>query len=196
MHIVDPPLAPDHDRQPGRKGRFFVQGAVHFMAVAAVEQFEIAVDRIRDARGLGRPRIGGIGVAEAAFAAFGPDRPGYRGDESAQYFGFAQQGLMPQVQFGEFPAQSAQRTNPDNGLAADGAAHGLDGMSGGCRQIEQKTLPGVAQGVDRMIDLQRRFRRQPGTECKDALRPMLLGFLRHQQRRVAADLRAIIARCP
>src|SRR5260370_16707355 len=41
MHVVDAPFAPDDDRQPGRKGGFFVQGAVHFMAAAPVEHFEI-----------------------------------------------------------------------------------------------------------------------------------------------------------
>ena len=43
-----------------------------------------------------------------------------------------------------------------------------------------------------MIHLQRRLRRQPGSECEDALR-RLLAILRHQQRNIAADLRTIVA---
>ena len=128
----------------------------------------------------------------ACFAQIGQ---GAAGSETAQYLGFFQQRLVAQVDFGEFPAQSAEFANPYNGLAADGAAHGLERVSVRRREIEQKTLAGVAQRVDRMVHLQRRFRRQPGTEGQDALRWMLLG-VRHQQRGVAADLRAIVAGRP
>ena len=44
-----------------------------------------------------------------------------------------------------------------------------------------------------MVHLQRRFRRQPGSEGEQALR---LRLLRHQQRNVAGDFRAIVARRP
>ena len=174
MHIVDAPLAADHDRQPRGEGRGVVQRAVHVAAVGAVEQFEVAIDRIRDADGLGRPRIGGIGVAETALGALGPDRPGRGGGETAQHFGFFQQRLVAQVGFGEFPAQPAEFANPDNGLAADGAAHRLEGVAVRGGEIEQKALAGLAQRVDRVIHLQRRFRRQPGSEGENALRLMLL----------------------
>ena len=120
--------------------------------------------------GLGRPRIGGIGVAETALGALGPDRPRRRGGEAAQHLGFFQQRLVPEVHFGQFPAQSAEFANPHNGLAADGAAHGLDGVSIRGGEIEQKALAGLAQRVDRVIHLQRRFRRQPGSEGENALR--------------------------
>src|SRR6266852_6759791 len=103
---------------------------------------------------------------------------------------------MPEVGFSQFPAQSREFANPYNGLAADGAAHGLDGASIRACEIEQKTLAMLAQRVDRMIHLQRRLRRQPGSEGKDALRLVVLGFLRHQKRSVAADLRAIVACSP
>ena len=196
MHVVDAPLAADHDRQPRGEGRCVVQRAVHIAAVGAVEQFKVAIDRIRDAGGLGRPRIGGIGVAEAALGALGPDRPGRRGGETAQHLGFFQQRLVPEVGFGQFPAQSAEFANPHDGLAADGAAHGLEGVSVRGGEVEQKALAGLAQRIDRMIHLQRRFRRQPGSEGEDALRLILRGILRHQQRDVAADLRAIVAGRP
>ncbi len=196
MHIVDAPLAAGHDRQPrGERGRA-IQGAVHIAAVAAVEQFKVAIDCIRDANGLGRSRIGGIGVAETAFGVFGPDRPGRRGCETAQHLGFFEQRLVPAVGFSQLPAQSADFANPHNGLAADGAAHGLDRVSIRGREIEQKTLAGLAQCVDRMIHLQRRLRRQPGPEGKDALRLILRELLRHQKRSVTADLRAIVACSP
>jgi len=107
MHIVDAPLAADHDRQPRGERHRATQGAVHIAAVAAVEQFKAAIDCIRNANGLGRSRIGGIGVAEAAFGAFGPDRPGHRGCEAAQHFGFLEQRLVSAVGFSQFPAQSA-----------------------------------------------------------------------------------------
>src|SRR6202022_4211280 len=154
------------------------------------------IDRIRDAHGLGRSRIGGIGVAETAFGAFGPDRPGRGGYETAQHLGFFQQRLVAEVGFGEFLAQTAEFANPYNGLAADGAAHGLDGASIRGREIEQKTLAGLAQRVDRMIHLQRWLRRQPGSEGKDALRLILLRLLRPQKGSVAADLRAIVTCSP
>ena len=63
-------------------------------------------------------------------------------------------------------------------------------------QIEQEAFAGLAQRVDRVIHLQRRLRRQPGSERENALRLMLLRILRHQQRDVAADLRAVVARRP
>ena len=196
MDIVDAPLAADHDRQPRGEGRRAVQCAVHIAAVAAVEQFEVAIDRIRDAAGFGGARIGGIGVAETAVGALGPDRPGCGGGEAAQHFGFFRQRLVPQIGFRQFPAQPGEFANPYNGLAADGAPHGFDGMSVRGGEIEQKTFAGLAQRVDRMVHLQRRFRRQPGSEGEDALRRLLLGVLRHQQRGVAADLRAVVARRP
>ena len=83
-HIVDAPLAADHDRQSRAEGRSALQRPLHVAAVAAVEQFEVAIDRIRDAGGLGRPRIGGVGVAEAALGVPGPDRPGGGRGEAAQ----------------------------------------------------------------------------------------------------------------
>ena len=99
---------------------------------------------------------------------------------------------MPEVGLGQFPAQPGKFANPHDGLAADGATHGLDGVSMRRGQIEQEALAGLAQGVDRMIHLQRRLRRQPGSERQDALRR----FLRHQQRGIAADLRTIVAGGP
>ena len=173
MHVVEAPLAADHDRQPRGKGGRFIQRAVHVAAAAAVEQFEVAVDRIGDVDRLGRPGIGGVGVARPPLARLGPDRPGRRGGETAQHLGLLQQRLVAEVGLGQFAAQAAEFANPYNGLAADGAAHGLDGVSIRGGQIEQKTLAGLAQRVDRVVHLQRRFRRQPGSEGQDALRRML-----------------------
>ncbi len=62
--------------------------------------------------------------------------------------------------------------------------------------MEQKSLAMLAERVDGMIHLQRRFRRQPGSESEDALRLKLLGLLRHQKRGIAGDLRTIIAGRP
>ena len=108
------------------KVRAVVQRALHFVAVGAVEQFEVALDCIRGAGGLGRPRIGGVDVAEPALGALGPDRPRRGGGEAAQHFGFFQQRLVPQVRLGQFAAQSAEFADPHDGLAADGAAHRLE----------------------------------------------------------------------
>ena len=63
-------------------------------------------------------------------------------------------------------------------------------------RLSRKPSPMLAQGVDRMIHLQRRLRRQPGSEGKDALRRMVLGLLRHQQRNVAGDFRTVVAGRP
>ena len=84
---------------------------------------------------------------------------------------------MPKDGFGQFLAQAGEFANPDDGLAADGAAHGLDGVSIRGREIEQKSLAMLAQRVDGVIHLQRRFRRQPGSEGKDALRLILLAAI-------------------
>ncbi len=196
MHVVDTPLAADHDRQPRGEGRIVVHRPAQFVALVAFEQFEVAMDRVRDTGGLGGFRIGGIGVAKVALGAFGPDRPRCRRREVAQQFGLFQQRLVAKVGFRQFPAQAAEVANPHNGLAADSPAHGLDEASIRGRQVEHETLAMLAQRIDRMIHLQCRLRRQPGSEGEDALRLGLLGFLRHQKRGVARDLRAVVARRP
>ena len=48
-----------------RRPALSLQRALHLAAVAAVEQFEVAVDGVRDAGGFGCPRIGGVGIAAA-----------------------------------------------------------------------------------------------------------------------------------
>src|SRR5207237_2636657 len=128
-----------------------------------------------------------------AFGAFGPDRPGRGGSKAAQHLGFLQKRLVPEDGFGQFLAQAGEFANPDDGLAADGAAHGLDGVSIRGREIEQKSLAMLAQRVDGMIHLQRRFRRQPGSEGEDALRLVLLGLRRQPKRSVDRDLRTSVA---
>ncbi len=136
VHVVNAALAANHNRQPRVEGRRAAQGAFHVVAVGAVEQFHVAIDRISDAGGVGRPCIGGIGVSEAALGALGPDRPGGGGGEAAQHLGFFQQRLVPQICFRQFAAQSIKFANPDNGLAADGAAHGFHGVAVRGRKIE------------------------------------------------------------
>ena len=151
------------------------------------------MDRIRDTGGLGGLRIGRIGITKLALRVLGPDRPWHGGGEVAQQLGFLDKRPVAQVRFRQFPADAAEFANPYNGLAADGAPHGFDRASVRGRKIEQKTFAGLAQCVDRMVHLQRRFRRQPGSEGEEALR---LRLLRHQQRRVAGDFRAIVAGRP
>ena len=174
--VVNPPLAAGHDRQPRAEGLRARQRPFHFGAVVAVEQFEVALGRIGDACGLGGARVGRIGIGEAAFGAFGPDRPWRGGGKAAQHFGFFQKRLVTQSGFRQFPAQATQLANPHNGLAADGAAHRLDGMSVRCCQMQHKALAGLTQRIHGVIHPQRRFRRQPGSERKNTLRE----FLRHQ----------------
>jgi hypothetical protein len=88
---------------------------------------------------------------------------------------------VPEVCLSQLPAQAAEFANPDDGLAADGAPHGLDGVSIRGGEVEQETFAGLAQRVDGVIDLQRRLRRQPGAEGKNALWRMMLGVRRHQK---------------
>ncbi|OIQ68216.1 hypothetical protein GALL_501950 [mine drainage metagenome] len=90
MHVVEAPLAADHDRQACGKCRRIFQGAVHIAAVSAVEQFEVAIDRVCDVDRVGRPGIGGVGVEEAAIGPFGPYRPGRRRREPAKDLGLFQ----------------------------------------------------------------------------------------------------------
>ena len=58
LHIVDAPLAADHDRQPRAEGGMVVQHPAHLGALVVLQQFEAAVDRIRDVSALGGPHIG------------------------------------------------------------------------------------------------------------------------------------------
>ncbi len=196
LDVVDAPFAADHDREPRGKTGVVVQRPAHLGALVVFEQFEVALDGVRDIGALGRPHIGGIGISQVALRALGPDRPGYGSGEVAQQLGFFLQRPVAQIRFGEFTAQAAEFADPDNGLTADGAAHRLDGAAVRGRQIEQKAFAGPAQCIDGVIHLQRRFRRQPGSEGQDTLRRVLLGVLRDQQRGVAADLRAVVARSP
>ena len=195
-HIVEAPLAADHDRQPLGEAGPGLQGTVHLAAVAAVEQFEIAGDGVGDAGGLGCACIGGVDIAETAIGAPGPDRPRCRGGEAAQHLGLFEQRLVPEIGLGQLLAQSAEFADPHNGLSADGAAHRLEGASVQGGEVEQKALAGLAQRVDRVIHLPRRLRRQPGSGRQDALRLVLRGVRRQQRRYVAADLRPVIARGP
>ena len=192
MYVVEAPFAADHDRQPCGEGGLVIQCAVHIAAVAAVEQFQVAIDRICDVDRLGRPGVGGVGIEQAAIGTLGPYRPGRRGDEAAEHLGLFQQRLVAEVGLGQLPAHPGKFPKPHNGLSADGATHGLDGAPVRGGQIEQEALAGFAQGVDRVIDLQCRFRWQPGSEREDALRQ----FLRHQKGGVAADLRTVVAGGP
>ncbi len=196
LDVIDTPLAADHDREPGGKAGIVVQRPAHLGALVGFEQFEIAVDGIRDAGALCRPHIGGIGIAQVALGAPGPDRPGCSRGEVAQQLGLLQQRPVAQVRFGQFPAQAAEFADPDDGLAADGAAHGLDRAAIRSREIEQKPFAGLPQRIDGVIHLQRRFRRQPGSKGEDALGRVLLGVLRDQQRSIAADLGPVVARGP
>ena len=59
-------------------------------------------------------------------------------------------------------------------------------------EVEQEAFAGLAQRIDRMVHLQRRFRRQPGSKGEDALRRVLL----QHQRGVAGDLRPVAAGRP
>ena len=63
-------------------------------------------------------------------------------------------------------------------------------------EVEQKAFAGLAQRVDGMVHLQRRFRRQPGSEGEDALRRVCWASCEHQQRGVAADLGPVVAGGP
>ena len=169
MHVVGSPLAADHDRQPGGVAGVVAQRPAQLAALVGLQQFEVAADRVGRAFGFGNADIGRVGIAKVAFGALGPDRPGCGGGKVAQQFGFFLQRLEAQVRFGEFPTQSAEFANPHNGLPADGAAHRLDGAAGRSGEVEQKSLAGFAQRIDRVIHLQRRFGRQPGSEGKDTL---------------------------
>ena len=170
LNVIDAPLAADHDRQPRAEGGIVVQHPAHLGALVVLQQFEAAVDRIRDAGALGGPHIGRVGVTQIALDALGPDRPGRRGGEVAQQLGLFRKRPVAEIGFGEFPAQAAEFANPHNGLPADGAAHRFDGAAVRGGEIEQKTFAGLAQRVDRMVHLQRRFRRQPGSKGEDTLR--------------------------
>ena len=194
MYVVNAPLAADHDRQPGGECRIVVERAVEAVALIAFEQFEIAIDSVCGACGFGGFCIGGIGVAQLALRAFGPDRPRRDGGEVAQQLSLLQQCLVAQVRFRQFTANPAEFANPDNGLAADRAPHGLQRAPVGRRHIEQKTFAGLAERIDSMIHLQRRLGRQPRSEGKDALR--LFRLRRNQQGGVTADFGPVLARRP
>ena len=196
LHVVDAPLAADHDRQPRAEGGVVVERPGHLGALVVLEQFQVAIDGIREAAALGRPDIGRIGIAQIAFRALGPDRPGRRGGEVAQQLALVLQRPVAKVGFGQFPAQPAKFANPHNGLAADGAAHRLDGAAVRGGKMQQETFAGFPQRIDGMVHLKRRLRRQPGSKGQNALRRTRLCVLRDQQRDVAADLGPVVAGHP
>ncbi|MHC2411284.1 hypothetical protein ACVJGC_003875 [Bradyrhizobium diazoefficiens] len=192
-HVVDAPLAADHDRQPGGEIGRVLQSPFHGAAVGAVEQLELALVGVAEARSLGRTDIGRVGESERTVLALGPDRPGCRRSEAAQHLGLVGERLVAQIGFGEIPAQAREFANPDNGLATDGAADGFQRMAmrGGQRQLEP--VAAVAQRIHSVVHLERRFRRQPGSEGEHALRG---GVARQHHRDVAGNLRAVVARRP
>ena len=194
MHVIHASLAADHDRQSRGKRGMVVQRPRHGDTVVAVEQFEIALDRVGRAGGFGGARIGGIGEVELAVATARPQRPRRRGCEGPQHLGFFPQAVVAQRHLGEIAPQSAEVADPHDRLAADGAAHGFHRSPGRCEQVEQKAFACSAQRIDRMIHLQRRFRRQPGSERQNPQR--LFCILRQQQRGVAADSGPVLARAP
>ena len=93
---------------------------------------------------------------------------------------------------GQFPPHAGKFANPHDGLTANGAAEDFDGVSVRRGQAQQKPFAAFAQGVDRVIHLQRRRPRQPGSERQDALGRFLGG----QRRDITADLGPVFARGP
>ena len=104
LNIIDAPLAADHDRQPRAEGGIVVQHPAHLGALVVLQQFEVAVEGVRDAGSLGRPDVGRVRVTQIALGALGPDRPGCGGGEVAQQFGLLKKRPVAEVGFGEFPA--------------------------------------------------------------------------------------------
>jgi hypothetical protein len=128
------------------------------------------VNGVREVGAFGGAHIGRVCIAQIALDALGPHRPWRGGGEIAQQFGLFGKRPVTQIGFGELPAQSAEFANPHDGLSADGASHRFDGTAVRGGEIEQKTFAGFTQRVDRVVHLQRRLRRQPGSESEDALR--------------------------
>ena len=193
LHVVEAPLAADHDRQPRVECRRFATARGPCRCGRCCR----AVRRLRSIAsvtvgGVRRLGIGAVGILQAAIDAFGPDRPGRGLREAAQHLGLLQQRPVPEIGLGQFPPHAGQFANPYNGLAADGAADGFDGVSVRRGQVKQEPFAALAQNVDRAIHLLRRRRRQPGSERQDALRRFLGG----ERGDVAADLRPILARGP
>ena len=79
-----------------------VQCAVHVAAVAAVEQFKVAIDRVRDTGGLGGACIGRIGKHDLARRVARPDRNADRLDQRANGGGLCGLLLVAKAQVGEF----------------------------------------------------------------------------------------------
>ncbi len=191
-HVIDAPLATGHDRQPGIVGFGRRERAFHLDTVAGIEQLDAALDCVGRTAGLGRLHIGGVGIAQLALGTLDPDREGRGVGEAAQHLGFLHHRLQAEIGLRQVPAQSGQFANPDNGLTADRAARRLDGMAVRRGEVEQKALAALAQPVDRVVHLQRRFRRQPGSKGEDALWRILL----HQKGRIAGNPRAVVAGRP
>ena len=90
LHVIEAPLATDHDRQPRGERRRFLQCAVHVAAIAAVEQLQVALDGVLTARGFRRFGVGAVRILQAAVGAFGPNWPGGGLREAAQHLGLPQ----------------------------------------------------------------------------------------------------------
>jgi len=140
--------------------------------------------------------IGGIGESQLAIRMARPDRIGRRIGEAAQRVALFCELAIAQRHFRQLAAEAGEFANPHDGLPANGAPHRLDGAAGGRREIEDKAFAGIEQRIDGVIHAQRRFRRQPGAESKDALRLMRLRILRHHDGGVAGDFGTRFARSP
>ncbi len=104
MDVEDAALAGNHDRHARGKWLVVVQRTRQTAAVVAVQQFQIATDRIARISRFSRTRIGGIDEAQSAIGMLGPDRP-WRGiGEAAENLGFLGQFLVTQRDFGELAA--------------------------------------------------------------------------------------------
>ena len=174
-HVVHAPLAAGHDRQPRGEVSCLLQAALHGGAVGAVEQLELALLGVNDVGRFGRAHIGRIGEGQRAVLALGPDRPWRGSGEAAQHLGFVGQRLVAQIGLGQIAAQAGKFANPDNGLAADGAADRFQRVAVGGGQRDLEAVTAFAQRIDGVIHLQRRFRRQPGSEGEHALRRRIAG---------------------
>ena len=153
------------------KAELSFSARLHVGAVVAVEQFEIAVDGIRDA---GWPRW--PAHRRCWRSAGSPWRSWPRSARARRRRSRATSRSLPAAPCSAGSISASSRRKPPSSrirtMAWPPMARPIASMARPFEvdEIEQKAFAGLAQRVDRVVHLQRRFRRQPGSEGEHALR--------------------------
>ena len=167
-HVEDAALAGGDGRQPAGIGLPAAAGAGEFVARGAVEQFELARDRVGRIAGLHRAGIGRIHEDQPAALVARPHRRGQRVEQRLHGLDVAHELVVTGGEIDQLVLDAADVAQPQHRAAADGAAFRLDRAPRGGGQRHDEAAAVAAQGFDRMLHALRRRRLQPAAEGEHA----------------------------